>query len=185
MARPSQSPTGQPRRLGLGALRLAGLCWLASALPEAGAQFVDNEPKVRMQRAMEVCTLNHGYDPADADLLGPHQLGEGELAWRDCVYQAIGEILIPSVASPLPYERLILEDREMTRAIQAGQLTRAERKARLDSMKAGLEATGQLELGVSGSLDAQPQEGQAGMNPARARAIESLYRQSVLAPLGW
>jgi hypothetical protein len=83
---------------------------------------------------MEECTKRYGYDPEAGSKLGSNVLGPGEREWRGCVYQGIEKYLIPRTLSPDVYQRAIAEDRKMTEAIAKGEMTRAQRQARVQQM---------------------------------------------------
>ena len=83
---------------------------------------------------MAQCTKSYGYDPDAGSKLGANVLGPGEREWRDCVYQGIEKYLIPRTLSPDVYRRAIAEDRKMTEAIAKGEMTRAQRQARVQQM---------------------------------------------------
>lgn len=83
---------------------------------------------------MAECTKRYGYDPDAGSKLAANVLGPGEREWRGCVYQGIEKYLIPRTLSPDVYRRAIDEDRKMTEAIAKGELTRAQRQARVQQM---------------------------------------------------
>lgn len=83
---------------------------------------------------MAQCTKRYGYDPDAGSKLGSNVLGPGEREWRGCVYQGIEKYLIPRTLSPDVYRRAIAEDRKMTEAIAKGEMTRAQRQARVQQM---------------------------------------------------
>jgi hypothetical protein len=83
---------------------------------------------------MAQCTKRYGYDPEAASNLGPNVLGTGEREWRECVYDGIEKYLIPRTLSPDVYRQAIAEDRKMTDAITKGEMTRAERQARIQQL---------------------------------------------------
>jgi hypothetical protein len=80
------------------------------------------------------CTKRYGYDPEAASKLGSNVLGPGEREWRGCVYQGIEKYLIPRTLSPDVYRQAIAEDRKMTEAVANGEMTRAQRQARVQQM---------------------------------------------------
>ncbi|MGH7796931.1 MAG: hypothetical protein ACREQ2_18865 [Candidatus Binatia bacterium] len=88
----------------------------------------------RLDDHMAQCTKRYGYDPEAGSKLGSNVLGPGEREWRGCVYQGIEKYLIPSTLSPDVYRRAIAEDRKMTEAIAKGEMTRAQRQARVQQM---------------------------------------------------
>jgi hypothetical protein len=83
---------------------------------------------------MAECTKRYGYDPDAGSKLGANILGPGEREWRGCVYQGIEKYLIPRTLSPDIYRRAIADDRKMTEAIAKGQMTRAQRQARVQQI---------------------------------------------------
>ena len=83
---------------------------------------------------MAQCTKRYGYDPEAASKLGSSVLGPGEREWRGCVYQGIEKYLIPRTLSPDIYRQAIAEDRKMTEAVANGEMTRAQRQARVQQM---------------------------------------------------
>ena len=83
---------------------------------------------------MAECTKRYGYDPDAGSKLGASVLGPGEREWRGCVYQGIEKYLIPRTLSPEVYRRAIAEDRKMTEAIAKGEMTRAQRQARVQQI---------------------------------------------------
>lgn len=83
---------------------------------------------------MAECTKRYGYDPNAGSKLGPNVLGPGEREWRGCVYQGIEKYLIPRTLSPDVYRRAIADDRKLTEAIANGEMTRAQRQARVQQM---------------------------------------------------
>ena len=83
---------------------------------------------------MAQCTKRYGYDPEAGSKLGSNVLGPGEREWRGCVYQGIEKYLIPRTLSPDIYRRAIAEDRKMTEAIAKGEMTRAQRQARVQQI---------------------------------------------------
>jgi hypothetical protein len=83
---------------------------------------------------MAECTKRYGYDPEAGSKLASNVLGPGEREWRGCVYQGIEKYLMPRTLSPDVYRRAIAEDRKMTEALASGELTRAQRQARVQQM---------------------------------------------------
>jgi hypothetical protein len=81
---------------------------------------------------LKSCTQKHGYNPDRTGRYGDHEIAPGEIKWRDCAYEGIRLIMVPSSAVPNSYQNLIALDKVMTREIQAGELSRADRKKRID-----------------------------------------------------
>jgi hypothetical protein len=88
---------------------------------------------------MAQCTKRYGYDPEAASQLGSHVLGPREREWRRCVYQGIEKYVIPRTLSPDVYRRAIAEDSQMTEAVANGEMTRAQRQARVQQMLAEID----------------------------------------------
>ena len=88
----------------------------------------------RLDDYMAQCTKRYGYDPEAASKLGPNVLGPGAREWRQCVYQGIEKSLIPKTLSPDVYRRAVAEDRKMTEAVANGEMTRAQRQARVQQL---------------------------------------------------
>jgi hypothetical protein len=80
---------------------------------------------------LKSCSASHGYDPATAEQLADHVLGEGELDWRECAYEGLREIMASGSPAEYAYRRLISEDRRITKEVVAGKLTRSQRKERI------------------------------------------------------
>jgi len=60
---------------------------------------------------------------------------------EECVYQGIEEYLIPVTLTPDVYQRAIAEDRKMTEALAQGEITRAQRHARVQQMLEEIDRT--------------------------------------------
>jgi hypothetical protein len=101
---------------------------------------------------MADCTKRYGYDPEAASKLGSNVLGSGEREWRGCVYQGIEKYLIPRTQSPDVYRQAIVEDRKMTEAVANGEMTRAQRQARVQQM---LEEIDRIEEANQAKLERQ------------------------------
>jgi len=112
---------------------------LAVALLVAGCSYYSATDN-RLEATKDVfaeCTQQSGYDPR-TEGLGEHQLGPGELEWRGCAYHAIETKMMPGSAHPQQFAALIEADRQMTREIASGTLSRAERRAKLEALIAGM-----------------------------------------------
>ena len=88
----------------------------------------------RLRAHLQSCTQRYGYDPDRVRSLGPHEIGPGELKWRDCAYEGIREVMVPASAVPDAYDTLIGLDRVMTRDIEARKKTRDERRRRIQKL---------------------------------------------------
>jgi hypothetical protein len=89
---------------------------------------------------LQACTKTHGYDPQKAAGLGEHELGQNELLWRQCAYDAVHGYAQTNPDLAGQYEQLINEDITMTNAVQGGAMTRAQRRERLETLISQIEA---------------------------------------------
>ena len=80
------------------------------------------------------CSRQHGFDPGAARDAPQNALAPGELPWRQCAYDAIRAHGRSDPALAPRYEQLIAEDITMTNSIQQGTMTRAQRRARLETL---------------------------------------------------
>lgn len=110
----------------------------ACSAPSASRDIAGTREIVTARRQLDdymaQCTKRYGYDPEAASKLGPNVLGPGEREWRQCVYQGIEKYLIPKTLSPDVYRRAVAEDRKMTEAVANGEMTRAQRQARVQQL---------------------------------------------------
>lgn len=88
---------------------------------------------------LQACTKTHGYDPQKAAGLGEHELGQNEIPWRQCAYDAVRGYAQTNPALAGQYEQLINEDITMTNAVQGGAMTRAQRRERLETLISQIE----------------------------------------------
>ena len=131
---------GRPaRRWLVGLLLVPGLAACATAREPAPAPDPVGD---LLAGASAQCTAATGYDPDSADTvaLGSFALGDGEMAWRECLYQAVTDLVRPGLIQPQRLDAIIATDRRMTAAIAAGEATRAERERTIEAMVAGLQA---------------------------------------------
>ena len=123
---------------------------LVMALGSSVAAQSEPEPwKVRweaLEKQLAICTDRHGYDPQSAQGLAPHALGEGELEWRECAYQAVRETLAANSPIEYAYRRLIAEDKRITKAVAAGEISRSEREQRIRTYLAQIQEKEDKEL---------------------------------------
>ena len=121
-------------------LPLLALC---SALPVSAFAVEETRPEAHaaFEAGLARCTELYGYAPSLGKTLGPHELGKGERDWRDCAYHVVRKTLKPGSNAPQAYELAIREDREMTAAVARGELSRDERRRKLDALFESLRAT--------------------------------------------
>ena len=115
----------------IAALVLATACGVSSASRSTREIAIARE---QLDDHVALCTKRHSYDPKADSKLGPSGLAPGEREWRECVYQGIEEYLIPRTLSPDIYRQAIAEDRKLTEALAQGEITRAQREARVQQM---------------------------------------------------
>ncbi len=156
---------------------------LAAACVSTGAADLAQARK-QLDEHLKQCTARHGYDPEAASGLGPRALGGGERQWRECVYQGVETYLVPSTLTPEIYRKAIAEDREMTDRVASGQMTRGERRARIEALLEeidGHEEVNKLELERrKRDLDRQMQELRRQQEMMGMREL----RRQVITPLG-
>lgn len=92
------------------------------------------ESRARLTLALDRCIEAHGYSPELTEEVAENAMAPGELEWRECAYQAMRDHARANPEMRERYERLIAEDSQMTAAIQAGSLTRSQRRDRLDDL---------------------------------------------------
>ena len=113
---------------------LLAACGTASMSKDAAVSREIVTARRQLDDHMAACTKRYGYDPEAGSKNGANVLQPGEREWRDCVYQGIEKYLIPRTLSPDAYRQAIAEDRKMTDAIAKGDMTRAQRQARVQQM---------------------------------------------------
>ena len=134
-----------------------------------------SEPGKVMDERLAECAEEYAYDPNKAEGLGEYDLAPTELDWRRCAYQGVREIMIPNSRIPDAYRRLIDEDRAMTERIQRREMTRSERRARLDQILESVRAQ-EKERSLR-NLERQQTELKARMDEIeRMRRIQSMMR---------
>ena len=104
---------------------------IAIAFPGLAAAHDIDAKREEMRAHLKFCTQKYGYDPKRTRGFDEHEIAPGEAKWRDCAYDGIRKIMMPNSAVPSAYQTLIALDRVMTREIQAGEKTRAEREKRI------------------------------------------------------
>lgn len=125
-----------PVRSRAGCLLVVAAC---SALTACAAPTVP-QARAALDHHVEQCSERYGLDPESSEGAGPHEILPAERPWRECVYAGIETLVVPYTSMPGLYRSLVREDRRMTDDIEAGRLTRAERRQRLDALLAVLEA---------------------------------------------
>lgn len=95
------------------------------------------EARERLLRDLQDCSTRYGFNPNDP-ALPENALGPNELDWRDCAYEAARDYTAVNTPLALDFATLIDEDQKMTQALAAGQMTRSERRARLQPLIAAV-----------------------------------------------
>lgn len=139
------------------------------------------DPRQELEAYLKQCTTTNGYNPDAAASLGPHELGAGEIQWRECIYKKVEADLIPKSFAKDQYRRLIASDREMTARVAAGQLTRAERRARneaaLGEISRAEEAEYEKRSQVADSAMKEEMQRQRGRDMQRATTMTGGLRR--------
>lgn len=98
-----------------------------------------DESFARFELALAACTDRFGYDPETVGDIGDFQLAENEREWLECAYTGVETHLVPYSAVPELYTELIDEHRALTDGVERGEVTRAAREERVDTVLASIE----------------------------------------------
>ncbi len=124
---------GRPALTAVGALTASLLALLVGCQSSGNSLAASNAAAAQVSQSLDaafaMCTEQHGYDQVSGDALPANELGEGELAWRECAYDAVNRIARPAMRQPEALDELLDADRAMTAQIAEGAITRDERKA--------------------------------------------------------
>lgn len=82
-----------------------------------------------LNQEIDRCSGIHGYNPQQSSQIDANKLGNNERNFLDCVYGGIESNLIPKAFFPEDYKYLIERYKEMTNAVEKGELTRQQRTA--------------------------------------------------------
>lgn len=96
------------------------------------------QARAKLDSDIAACTAQHGYDPYKTTGLPENALVPGELEWRQCAYTAARNYARINAGMRLQYELLIHDDRTMTEQLQAGTLTRSQRRAAVEARLADI-----------------------------------------------
>jgi hypothetical protein len=102
-------------------------------LPPAAVALTPEEGRAKLDAELAQCTQRFGFDPAASDL-PERALASGERSWRECAYEGVKKHMIPNSTIPDVYLQLIGEDRTLTDRLDRGEITRTERRQRLDQL---------------------------------------------------
>lgn len=115
--------------------------------------------RARLNGDIAACTAQHGYDPFKMTGLPENALAPGELAWRDCAYKAARTYARANPSMRLSYELLIHDDRTMTAQLQAGTMTRTQRRAAVDARLADIRTQEEAQLqAAQGAAESDQQQ---------------------------
>jgi hypothetical protein len=136
------------------ALTLVAGCTGGETTYESNAARADALREARQQLIADLrsCSERYDYNPNDPNLpengLAPH-----EQEWRQCAYDAARNYTRVNTPLALDFATLIDEDQKMTEELAAGQITRSERRERLQVL---IEAVHDKELAQLEALEADP-----------------------------
>jgi len=128
-------------RAGLAGVAMALLagCATGETAYQSQAQQIGALQQARetLLRDLQDCSTRYGFNPNDP-ALPENTLGPNELEWRNCAYEAARDYTAVNTPLALDFATLIDEDQKMTQALAAGQITRSERRARLQPLIAAV-----------------------------------------------
>lgn len=141
MTAPALSPSHRLWRNAFAALILALAAGCAGAGPADDSAAAKANTLVsareKLIAALQDCTGRFDYDP-EAPGLPENALAPNELGWRDCAYAAAREYTRVNTALAVDFTTLIDEDQRLTQQVARGQMTRTERRQRLQPMIEGI-----------------------------------------------
>lgn len=128
----------------IGVGTVVSICLLAVGCAQQSAESVQPRATFGQLRAqlddhLEGCTRSVGMDPTGPQDVGEYELVPNERAWLDCAYEGIERIMVPSSYVPEMYRRLIAESRALTNLVERGELTREQRRIRIETLVAEIE----------------------------------------------
>ena len=104
--------------------------WAFQGAAQRTQIIVDLYPE--FERHVEACSAAHQFDRKLIHGVGQHELAPDEKAWRGCVYEGVEQIIVPHTDFPELYRQIVEEDRDMTEKIARRELTRFERRTRIE-----------------------------------------------------
>lgn len=117
------------------------------------------QARAKLDSDIAACTTQFGFDPFKTTGLPENALVPGELEWRQCAYEAARNYARINTGMRLQYELLIHDDRTMTDQIQAGTLTRSQRRAAVEARLADIRAQEEAQLqAAQGAAEADQQQ---------------------------
>lgn len=123
---------------------VVSICLLAMGCAQQSAESVQPRATFGQLRAqldvhLEGCTRSVGVDPREPQDVGEYELVPIEQAWLDCAYEGIERIMVPGSHVPEMYRRLIAESRALTNLVERGEVTREQRRIRIETLVAEIE----------------------------------------------
>ena len=162
------------------ALFALGLASCAGDTSSSGATAASTSPeaakltaaRAQLNSDIAACTAQHGYDPYKTTGLPENALVPGELEWRDCAYEAARNYARANPNMRLSYELLIHDDRTMTEQLQAGTMTRTQRRAAVEARLADIRTQEEAQLqAAQGAAEADQQQMRNTVEPMRGLAM--------------
>jgi hypothetical protein len=121
------------------ACAIAGVAACSSGSSTSQSQSPLSAARQQLVADLGQCTNTFGYDPKNVAGVAENQLAPNELQWRQCAYDAVRTYGGSHPSLTGRYEQLINEDITMTNAIQAGTMTRSQRRQRIEELIAQIK----------------------------------------------
>ena len=135
--------------LGLIALSFVG-CAQSNQTQESKPSFSMLEE--RIEQHLAECSTAAGFDPRSAPNLSETSLVAGEAEWLNCAYSGVESIMIPNTDFPNLYRQLIAESKSLSSLMDKGEVTRTQRRNRMDALIAEIESK-EIERMVQGQAE--------------------------------
>jgi hypothetical protein len=137
---------------------IAGLSSCASKSSNSKSQSPLAAARQQLVADLGQCTQTFGYDPNSVTGVAENQLAPHELQWRQCGYDAVRKYARSHPALTAQYEQLINEDITMTNAIQAGAMTRSQRRQRIEALIAQIKSAEESQVQAAATEQAEETE---------------------------
>ena len=118
----------------------AGVSSCATQSPTSKSQSPLPATRQQLVTDLSQCTKTFGYDPNNLTDIAENQLAPRELEWRQCGYDAVRRYARSQPTLTGLYDQLINEDITMTNAVQAGTMTRSQRRQRIEALISELKS---------------------------------------------
>jgi hypothetical protein len=123
----------------------AGVSSCSSQNSSSNSQSPFSAAREQLVSDLGQCTQTFGYDPKTITGVAENQLAPHEIEWRQCAYDAVRKYAHAHPTLTGRYEQLINEDITMTNAIQAGSMTRTQRRQRIQALVEQIKGAEQSE----------------------------------------